>query len=135
MEHRFSPRKGTNSPVMIYQNQIGFITASVKNVSANGMLVDTGRFALPKGSIVELAGAASWKLESKRGLPKALIIHAADGLTGLMLIANRGKVADLWGNSQSERTEEAAPLVSRMDGALENGNFNRALEYASSRDQ
>ena len=95
MEHRFSPRKEINLPIMIYQNPIGFIKAWVKNASADGMLVDTGQFALPKGAVVELAGAAAWQLESKMGLPKALIIHAKDGPTGLMLLANKKKVAGL----------------------------------------
>ena len=111
MEHRFSPRKEINSPVMIYQNQIGFIGASAKNISASGMLVDTGRFSLPKGAVVELAGAAAWELESKLGLPKALIVHVNDGKMGLMLIENRGKVAALWGNSQSDRAEQAYPPI------------------------
>jgi hypothetical protein len=111
MEHRFSPRVVTNSPVMIYDKQIGFIDALVKNVSATGMLVDTGRFSLNKGAVVELAGAASWRLESKIGLPKALIVHANNGQTGLLLIAHRSKDIDLWINSQHERDNERAPTL------------------------
>jgi hypothetical protein len=107
MEHRFSPRKEINSSVIVYQEQIGFIKAAVKNVSAFGMLVDTGRSTLPKGAVVELAGPASWKLESKMGLPKALIIHAKDGQMGLMLIANRGKVTGPSGDFERDWAEEA----------------------------
>ena len=111
MEHRFSPRKDMDSPVMIYQNQIGFISAAVKNVSTNGMLVDTGRYALTKGTVVELAGAASWRLESKMGLPKALVVHSNDGQTGLMLILNREKVDELWTNLHSEQADPARPPI------------------------
>lgn len=100
MEHRFSPRVITNSPVMIYDKQIGFIDAFVRNVSATGMLVDTGRFSLTKGAVVELAGAASWRLESKTDLPKALIIHTKHGQTGLLLIAHTSEDIDSWINSQ-----------------------------------
>lgn len=107
MEHRFSPRKEINSSVIVYQKQFGLITAAVKNVSAYGMLVDTGRSTLPKGAVVELAGPASWTLESKTGLPKALIIHAKDGQTGLMLIANREKITAPSVNFERGWTEEA----------------------------
>ncbi len=107
MEHRFSPRREINSSVIVYQKQTGFIKAAVKNVSAYGMLVDTGRSILPKGAVVELAGPAAWKLESKTGLPKALIIHANDGQMGLMLIANREKVADPSGDFERDWAENA----------------------------
>jgi hypothetical protein len=89
VEHRFSPRKEINSSVLVFQKAIGCIKALVKNVSAHGMLVDTGRSTLPQGVVVELAGPASWKWESKLGLPKALIIHSKDGKAGLMLTTSR----------------------------------------------
>jgi len=94
MEHRLSPRKEINSYIIVFQKQNGFIKGLVKNISRHGMLVDTGRSTLPNGAVVELAGPASWKLESKMGLPKALIIHSKDGEAGLMLTTNRGKIAD-----------------------------------------
>lgn len=93
MEHRFNSRKEVHSPIIVFEKQIGFINASVKNSSVGGMLVDAGRLTLPKGRVVELAGEAAWRLESKTGLPKALIIHAKDGLMGLMLLAST-KAAD-----------------------------------------
>jgi hypothetical protein len=81
---------------MIYHNPIGFITASIKNVGTDSMLVDTGQFTLPMGSVVELAGAGSWQLESKIGLPKAMITHAnSDGQTMLMLLSSGGGSGDL----------------------------------------
>lgn len=91
MEHRFSPRKEINSTILVFQNTLGCIKALVKNISTHGMLVDTGRSTLPKGVVVELAGPASWKLESKSGLPKALIVHSKEGKAGLMLTTNMGK--------------------------------------------
>ena len=96
MEHRLSPREEIKSSVLVFQNTIGCIKALVKNVSAHGMLVDTGRSTLPKGLVVELAGPASWKFESKTGLPKALIIHSKDGEAGLMVTTNRGSYEHDW---------------------------------------
>ena len=60
------------------------------------MLVDTERSTLPIGSVVELAGPASWKLESRTGLPKGLIIHSKEGKAGLMLTKDSSdKIAEL----------------------------------------
>ena len=97
MEKRYNARKETNSSVLVFHNKMGCIRALVKNFSAHGMLVDTERSTLPKGSVVELAGPASWKLESRTGLPKALIIHSQEGKAGLMLTEDSGKIAELSG--------------------------------------
>jgi hypothetical protein len=94
MEKRYSPRKEINSSVLIFHKMTGCIKGLVKNVSTYGMLVNMGRSTLTKGSVVELAGPASWKLESGAGLPKALVIHANDGNVGLLLIAYSGKIAE-----------------------------------------
>ena len=85
MEKRFTPRQEINSSVLVFQNNIGCINAVVKNVSPQGMLLDTGEFTLPQGTVVELAGPASQLLESRMGLPKALIVHSNSGMAGLMM--------------------------------------------------
>ena len=97
MEKRFNPRKNINSSVLVFHNKMGCIRAVVKNFSTHGMLVDTEQSRLPKGSVVELAGPASWKYESRKGLPKALIIHSQDGKSGLMLIEDSGMIAEMSG--------------------------------------
>ena len=97
MQKRFSPRKKINSSVLVFHKKMGCIKGLVKNVSTHGMLVDTGRSTLPNGSVVELAGPASWKLESRAGLPRALIVHSKDGEVGLMLTEDSGKITELSG--------------------------------------
>ena len=97
MEHRWTTRKAINYPIMVYLNSIGFINSFVKNISAHGMLVDTGQFTLPKGAVVELAGTGSWDLESKMGLPKAFIVRANYGQAGLMLLSSVWKIPEQWG--------------------------------------
>ena len=97
MEKRYSPRKETNSSVLVFHKTLGCIKAFVKNFSTHGMLVDTEPSTLPIGSVVELAGPASWKLESGIGLPKALIIHSMNGKAGLMLTRDSGKIVELSG--------------------------------------
>lgn len=88
MEHRFSARNEVNSSILIFHKLAGCIKGLVKNASRDGMLVVIERAVLPKGSVVELAGPASWILQSKTGLPKALVIHSEDGKVGLMLDPN-----------------------------------------------
>ena len=88
MENRWTTRKEIIYPIMVYHNPIGFIYSLVMNVSADGMLVDTGKFTLPRGAVVELVGTGSWNSESKMGLPKAFIARANYGLAGLMLLSS-----------------------------------------------
>jgi len=62
------------------------------------MLVDTERSTLPKGSVVELAGPASWRIKNKTGLPKGLIVHSKNGKAGLMLATGSGEIEELSGD-------------------------------------
>ena len=87
MEKRFDPRQEINSSVLVFQNTIGCINARVKNISDYGMLLETGQSTLPTGEVVELAGPASLQLESRFGLPRALIIHSKGGQAGLLVMA------------------------------------------------
>ena len=86
----------------------GWISAYAKNISSHGMLVHTGRSLLPVGDVVELAGPAAWKLESKTGLPKAVIVHSKQGTTGLMFTTCREKIPTAEGNDLIEQKELGA---------------------------
>ena len=87
MEHRLTTPGKNCLSIMIFHKPIGCINALIKNMSKNEILVETAQYSLPKGAVVELAGAGSWQLESKMGLPKALIGHAdRNGETLLMLL-------------------------------------------------
>ena len=99
MERRYNPRARSSSSILIFHKRMGCIKGLVKNISTNGMYIDMGQYALPKGSIIELAGPASWRFESRTGLPKGLIIHSKDGKVGLMLTASSGKIAGFSGVS------------------------------------
>ena len=98
MERRYSPRTETNSTVIIFHSRMGCVKGLVKNFSSHGMLVDTERSTLPKGSVVELAGPASWNINNKTGLPKGLIVHSKDGKAGLMLATESGDIVEISGN-------------------------------------
>lgn len=88
MDHRCSPRKEAKLSVLMFHMKRGWISALVKNISEQGMLVYTGRSILPVGDIVELAGPAAWPLKCKSGLPKAIIVHSEGRKMGLMLTSN-----------------------------------------------
>lgn len=87
MEHRLTTFQKHNLPFMIYHNPFGFVNALIKKTCKNEIHVETTQWPLPQGAVVERAGAGSWQLESKMGLPKALISHTSkDGETALMLL-------------------------------------------------
>jgi len=98
MERRYNPRTETNSTVLIFHRGMGCVKGSVKNFSSHGMLVDTEDSTLPKGSVVELAGPASWRIKNKTGLPKGLIVHSKDGKVGLMLATESVEIVELSGD-------------------------------------
>ena len=131
MEHRWNPRKEIDSPVMVYHEQIGIIKASVKNVSADGMLVDTGQLMLKKGTIVELAGATMRSIKNKMVRLKALIVHANEGLAGLMFIENMEISAALWGDFEDGHAETARPSIAEPNGRLRNIRHHSVVGYAS----
>ena len=131
MEHRWNPRMEINSPVMVYQECIGIIKASVINFSADGMLVDMGPFAVTKGAAVALAGATFRRLQSELFRLRALIIHRNDNLAGLMFIGDRRNVADLWKDLQNNAYEEAYLPMDQMNSTRDTANFRRAVAYAS----
>ena len=92
MEKRFSPREEINSSVLVFQNEVGCINASVENISHHGMLLDTGQSTLPIGAVVELAGPVSRRLESRMGLPKAVIVHSNQGKAGLLMVTGNSGI-------------------------------------------
>jgi len=131
MEHRWNPRKEINSPVMIYQERTGIIKATVINFSADGMLVDMGRFALTKGAAVALAGATFRRLQSEMFRLRALIIHSNDNLAGLMFIGDRHNVSALWRDLENNNYDEAYFPTGQMNGTHDTAILPRAVAYAS----
>jgi len=128
MEHRWYPRQEIDTPVMVYQKEIGMIKAAVKNISADGMLVDMGRFAMAKGSVVALAGATVSRFQSRMLHLRALIIHSNDNLAGLMFVGDRRNVAALRKNLEKWSGEENLPR-GEMNAMFENSGLRRAVAY------
>ena len=98
MERRYNPRTETNSTVLIFDEGMGCIKGLVKNFSSHGLLIDTERSMLRKGSVVELAGPASWRIKNNTSHPKGLIVHSKDGKAGLMLSTESGEIVELSGD-------------------------------------
>jgi len=88
MDHRWNTRKEVASPTLIHplliqQGAVGIIAASVRNISAGGILVATRGGALQPGAVIDLTAGISGR--RRRLFPlKALVVHATDGLAGLM---------------------------------------------------
>ena len=121
MEHRWNSRKEIHSTVTVYPGHFGAIKAVVKNISGNGMLLETDQFYLAKGGVVELAYAASPRVESETVRLKALTIHASGGLAGLMFIENAGDFAALWADSADHRVDAAPRAMNERTGKTDNG--------------
>ena len=131
MEHRWHPREEIDSPVMVYQKKIGMIKAVVRNISVDGMLVDLGRFAMAKGTVVALAGATVSGLQGQLLQLRALIIHSNDSLAGLMFVGGRHSLAALRNNLQKYSGEESYSPSGEMNVMFETGDFRRVVAYAS----
>lgn len=131
MEHRWNPRKEITSPVMVYQERIGLIRAEVKNISANGMLVNLGQSALSKGAVVELVGATLRRFQSKVLRLRALIVHTDEGLAGLMFLDAKETIAALWKALEDNYCNETYPSADGMTDDMKIGNSANAVAYAS----
>jgi hypothetical protein len=131
MEHRWHPRDEIDSPVMVYQKEVGLIKATVRNISADGMLVDMGRFAMAKGTMVALAGAAISRFQGPLLQLRALIIHGNDGLAGLMFVGGRHNVAALRNDLEKYSGQEPYFPREEINATLESGDFRLAAAYAS----
>jgi len=118
MEHRWNSRKEINSTVTVYQERIGIIRATVKNVCADGMLMETGRSVLPKGAVVELTGTTLRKLESKMVRLKGLIIHAKDGVAGLMFIGDTTGITALLTDFAGDDSAETCIPTGSVNGEI-----------------
>ncbi|MEJ2573620.1 MAG: hypothetical protein P8164_08565 [Gammaproteobacteria bacterium] len=115
MEHRWNPRKEMDSRVTVYRHGLGDFMAAVKNISAEGMLVDTGQYALPKGVMVELAAAALDGLQSSLLRLRALTVHADDdGAAGLMFIGDKRNIAALFKNLENQLVAQSAHTEIRV---------------------
>jgi hypothetical protein len=131
MEHRWYPRLDIDAPLMVYQKEIGMIKAAVKNISADGMLVDMGRFAMAKGTVVALAGATMSRFQVQLQQLRALIIHSNDSLAGLMFVAGRHSLAALRNNFEKYSGEESDSPRGEMNALFETGDLRRMVAYAS----
>jgi hypothetical protein len=126
MEHRWNARTEVNAAIAVHLQHFGATQAIVKNVSRTGMLLDTRQFNLMRGGVVELAYTVARNLEGATIRLKALIVHAGDGLAGIMFIEHAGDFAALLDYCSGH----ALPAA-RHDGDLHHGKPDRAVAYAS----
>ena len=128
MEHRWHPRINLNSIVTLCVNPSGTIKARVKNISRNGMLLETHRWNLAKGRVLEVICPALENAKSSIDRLKAVTIHATGGLAGILFFDYAGDILALW--SDSRHVETADSGVIPWNSKTQNGLFGHAAESA-----
>ena len=83
MENRWSKRIPLQLNVLMHYSPLGIINGKTKNVSTNGMYVDTGRIVLISGEAISLHFRYPDQLEGNIYTVDAQIIHASNKGAGL----------------------------------------------------
>ncbi len=96
MERRWYPRISVTTKVRLNLDSICNITARVKNISKDGMLLDTGPVVLGRGTIVELIGIKDQEFVMETVRLRALTVHVIGGLAGIMFLDEGLEITALW---------------------------------------
>ena len=128
MDHRWNTRKEVATPrlihpLLIQQGAVGIIAASVRNISAGGMLVATRGGALQPGAVIELTAGISGTRRCKLFPLKALVIHATDGLAGLMFTGDEQITAAFRNCLEDACRKQADPPRERNEIVAETGIY------------
>lgn len=83
-EHRHSPRRSCDIPAFVHDGEAWLGPFSIRNISRNGLLIETSGHELPAGELVRLAVAGD---DGRPHTPEleVLVIHAHSGSAGLWL--------------------------------------------------
>lgn len=84
MEHRWSPRKPVKMDVFINYQPLGLVRGEAKDVSLEGMFVETGRVTLPKNEEVDITFAVKNDHEKRILHMGAFVVHSSQKGAGLM---------------------------------------------------
>ena len=85
MERRLHTRHRARTTVYVIMSGRKSRICKAKNLSANGVFVETRNLGLVKGSIVELAFAINLGTITKIHRRKAVVAHVSRGGTGLKM--------------------------------------------------
>ncbi len=85
MEHRWSERKPLNLEVTLNYPPIGLIDGKTRDVSLEGMFVDTGGVPLPQHAEVEVNFCTRTHGQVREHCVPAYVVHGRHGGIGLML--------------------------------------------------
>ncbi len=84
MEHRWSPRKAVKMDVFINYRPLGLVRGETRDISLEGMFVETGRIALPKNEAVDISFTLQHEKEAGVHHLGAYVVHSSDKGVGLM---------------------------------------------------
>lgn len=84
MEHRWSPRKPLHVDVVIHYPPLGLVRGTSRDISLDGMFVDTGRILIPTGEVVEICFRPDTDGNPGHLHMDAEVIHASHAGIGLL---------------------------------------------------
>ena len=86
MEHRWFKRTPMQINVLMHYPPLGMINGVTKNISSNGMFVDTGRIILISDELISLNFRYPDQLEGEIQTIDAHIIHTSSNGAGLQFL-------------------------------------------------
>ncbi len=85
VEHRWSQRKDISIDVSLYYPPVGVVNGTTRNISLEGMYIDTRGVTIPPQARLEVSFfTESCGRQIEHRMP-AYVIHCRDGGVGLML--------------------------------------------------
>jgi hypothetical protein len=126
MEHRWAHRRQTDAWIRLYLDPAAMLTARARNLSRHGMLVDTGHRLLKQGTVVELADTEQQENGPRPKRVKAMVVHAAGNLAGLMFIGGSEDDVMLCGMLE---VCARGNVLAAWDGMLESQAPGRIIGY------
>ena len=85
LEHRWSSRKEISLDVNLYYPPVGMINGTTRNISLEGMFVDTHGIDIPRQARLEVAFRTQHGNREKVHRLPAYVVHGSEGGVGLML--------------------------------------------------
>lgn len=92
MEHRLSARKSLGIDVVVYYNGLGMLRCRSKDISADGLYVETSATRLPLNAPVEVAIAVKEDNHVVLNLVPAMVARVTDSGLGLMFTEPNQKI-------------------------------------------
>ncbi len=108
MENRWSERTPLEISLMVYFAPVGLIRATSKDVSANGMSIDTGRIALASDETIEVTFVYPVSIEGVSLTLTAHVVYSSDNGSGVEFLNHTFEALDAINPSNQSSMKKTA---------------------------